>query len=275
MEMLLEQLGLSRAEAKAYLCLLAQSPLPAASIAELTGTSRSSIYLVLRSLADKGLVDAGAGYNSRYHAAPPDRALTGLLEKDRAELQSRERHLAQALPKLAALFDKISGADGEIVEILRTPKLVGARFDRLQSETKRTIDVVVRGPVQVGGPNEAEISALERGVRARAIYDRAVLSDPSIHRHVAAWLAAGEQARLFPSELPMKFALFDSQTVMMPLGAPGVIGVVALIVRSTELAAALELLFTTLWERSEPLERHVGVERASADRRRVRRSKWI
>jgi sugar-specific transcriptional regulator TrmB len=252
-ETLLEQLGLSNAEARVYLCLLEQSPLPAATIADLTKTSRSSVYLVLRSLVDKGLIDAGAGYSSRFHAAPPQRALAGLLERDRAELRSRERHIEQALPELTKLYENSGTGDGEIVEILRTPKLVGERFDRLQSEARRTIDVVVRGPIQLGGANEAEMAALRRGVRARAIYDRTVLDDPSIHLHLNLWTAEGEQARRYPGELPMKFAVFDTQAVIMPLVSPGVAGVVAVIVRNRDLAATLELLFNTLWEGSEPL----------------------
>jgi hypothetical protein len=51
----------------------------------------------------------------------------------------------------------------------------------------------------------------------------------------------------------MKFALFDAHTVVMPLVAPGVTGVVAIIVRNHELAAALEFLFNTLWTGSAPL----------------------
>lgn len=253
LEAFLEQLGLSKTEARIYLCLLGQSPLPAAAIADLTGTSRSSVYVILRSLVEKGLIDAGAGYSSRYHAAPPHHALTGLLERDRAELAARERHVENVLPELTKLFDQSSGADGEIVEILRTPKLVGERFDRLQAEAQQTIDIVVRGPIQVGGANDGELAALRRGVRARALYDRAVLEDSSILRHLDAWRAEGEQSRAYPGQLPMKFAVFDAHTVLMPLVAPGVTGVVAIIVRSQEMAAALGFLFTTLWDAAAPL----------------------
>jgi sugar-specific transcriptional regulator TrmB len=249
---LLEELGLSGAEARAYRCLLARSPLSATAVADLTGISRSSVYVVLRSLVDKGLIDAGAGYSSRFHAAPP-RALAGLLERERAELRTRERRLEQALPELTELYEQRAGSAGEVIEVLRTPKLVGERFDRLQSEAQATVDVVVRGPVQVGGPNEAEVAALRRGVRARAIYDRHVLADPSIVRNLGRWVAEGEQARVYAGELPMKFALFDGRMVMMPLVEPGATGVVAVIVRNHELAAALGMLFDTLWERAAPV----------------------
>lgn len=253
-ETLLEDLGLSKTEARVYLCLLGQSPLAATTIADLTGTSRSSVYLILKSLVDRGLVDAGAGYSSRYQAAPPDRALHQLIEHGREELEERQRQVEAALPDLTKLFENSSGTDGEIVEILRTPKLVGQRLDRLHAETHDTIDFVVRNPVQVGGTNEAELTALARGVRARAVYDHAVMAVPAVSKNIDAWIAAGEQARVYTGELPMKFAVFDRNTVVMPLFAPGVGGVVAIIVRSRELASALGFLFDTLWERSDPVD---------------------
>jgi HTH-type transcriptional regulator, sugar sensing transcriptional regulator len=258
LETLLEQLGLTKTEAKVYVCLLDQSPLPAATIADQTGTSRSSVYLVLRSLVGKGLIDAGAGYSSRYHAAPPDQALAGLLERNRAEVETRQRQVDRMLPDLTQLFERNQSADGELVEILRTPTLIGSRFDRLQSEATEIIDIVVRGPLQVGGSNDAEMAALRRGVKCRGIYDRNVLAEPSIERNLADWTRQGEQARLYPGDLPMKFAIFDVHTVLMPLVAPGVTGVVAIIVRNKELAATLTFLFDTLWDRSEPLEQHLA-----------------
>lgn len=250
---MLEELGLSKTESRVYLCLLEQSPLAAPAIADLTGTSRSSVYLILRSLVEKGLVDAGAGYSSRYHAVPPQTALGALLERDRAAQVAREQQVELLIPELSDLFAHSSTGDGEIVEILRTPKLVGERFDRLQSEAEKTIDIVVRGPVQIGGANEAELAALRRGVRARAIYDKAVLADESVAGNLGTWAEGGEQARVYARELPMKYAVFDSRIVLMPLMAPGVTGVVAIIVRNDELAAALRMLFETLWNSSDPL----------------------
>jgi hypothetical protein len=253
-ESLLEELGLTKTEARIYLCLLEQSPLAAGTIADITGTSRSSVYLILRSLVDKGLVDAGAGYSSRFAPSAPDIAFAGLLERDREELRERERNVETALPDLMRRFGSHAGGDGELVEILRTPKLVGDRFDRLHASAEESIDIVVRRPVQVGGSNQPELDALARGVRARAIYDHGLMHHPAVADNIGAWIAAGEEARVYHGDLPMKFAVFDAHTVLMPLFAPGVGGVVALIVRSRELAGALGLLFDTLWSASVPVE---------------------
>lgn len=262
-ESLLEELGLTKTEARVYLCLLEQSPLAAGTIADITGTSRSSVYLILRSLVDKGLVDAGAGYSSRFAPSAPDVAFAGLLERDREELRERERNLETALPDLMRRFGSHGGGDGELVEILRTPKLVGDRFDRLHAAAEETVDIVVRRPIQVGGTNQPELDALARGVRVRAIYDHGLMHHPAVAENIGAWMAAGERARVFHGDLPMKWAVFDGHTVLTPLFAPGVGGVVALIVRSRELAGALGLLFDTLWAAAEPVEPELAPARAT------------
>ncbi|SDU72287.1 TrmB family transcriptional regulator [Jiangella alkaliphila] len=252
-ESLLEGLGLTKTEARVYVCLLERSPLAAGAIADLTGTSRSSVYLILRSLVDKGLIDAGAGYSSRFQPSAPDVAFAGLLERGREELRERERSVQTALPDLMRRFETSAGGDGELVEILRTPKLVGDRFDRLHAASERAIDIIVRRPIQVGGSNQPELDALARGVRVRAVYDHALMAHPTVVENIGVWVAAGEDARVFHDDLPMKWAVFDGHTVLMPLVAPGVGGVVALIVRSRELAGALGLLFDTLWAASAPV----------------------
>lgn len=252
-EALLEDLGLTKTEARIYLCLLEQSPLAAGTIADLTGTSRSSVYLILRSLVDKGLVDAGAGYSSRFAPSAPDVAFAGLLERGREEQRERERNVETALPDLMARFGTGAGGNGELVEILRTPKLVGDRFERLHAAAEDTVDIVVRPPIQVGGSNQPELDALARGVRVRAVYDHELMDHPAVADNIGAWVAAGEEARVYRGELAMKWAVFDGLTVVMPLFAPGVGGVVALIVRSRELAGALGLLFDTLWAGSTPV----------------------
>jgi predicted transcriptional regulator len=260
---MLQHLGLTKSEAQVYLRVLEQPSLSAAEVADLAGVSRSSVYVILRSLAEKGLVDAGVGYNSRYQPAPPERALGQLLERDRTVLADREQHVRDVLPELADLYAQRGPVDGELVEILRTPAVVSERFDRLQTGARETIDIVVRGPIEIGGSNQAEIAALRRGVRARAIYEESALHHPTMVENLGTWVDQGEEARVFRGALPMKFAVFDGQTVLMPLVAPGVAGVVVIIVRNAEMGAALGYLFDTLWAQATPIDVFAAAERDS------------
>src|SRR5207249_9997624 len=120
----LEELGLSQAEAEIYLAILRQGPLAAAAIAHDTGISRTSIYPSLCSLADKGLVEGGAGYGSKFAAVPPNQALAALVAREKQTIAAREQiadELAIALAPLAA--DSESALD-DTVQILRTPHLI-------------------------------------------------------------------------------------------------------------------------------------------------------
>lgn len=251
----LRRLGLGAAESRAYLALVAEGPLRAAEVAELADLPRSSTYPVLRSLVEQGLAEAGAGYRSRFRALPPADALGGFLAKQREQLGERERQLAAVLGPLTEMAAQ-PGARGaeEVVEVLRSPGAVAERFERLQLSATREIHVLVKAPVLVtreGNPAQAQMAA--RNVRYRGLYERAVLDDPEVGPYLEQWIAAGEEARLFPGELPLKLAIFDGRSVLMPLETPGRgSGVTSVLIRHEALGCALVLLFEALWDRSEP-----------------------
>jgi len=252
----LEVLGLSSAEAKVYLCLLAHSWLGAAAVAELAGVSKSSAYLVLRSLIDRGLAEGGEGYGSRFRAAAPDKGLAALLDRERERGLARERAVRELLPTLAAVAESAEDVEDELIEVLRSPKVVAERFDRLQLEAVERVDVMVRAPiVATTRGNQAEFTALKRGVRFRGMYDREGLEDPEIRPHLARWREAGEEIRVSSTELPMKLALFDARVAIMPLPTPGrANGVTSVLIRNEALGAGLQVMFDHLWDGAEPWE---------------------
>jgi sugar-specific transcriptional regulator TrmB len=101
----LEQLGLSPAEAKVYLVVLFDGPLAARAIASQTGIARTSIYSTLGSLAEKGLIEGGLGYGSKFTAVAPEhglQTLVGRQEETLAERQEIAKELARTLSFLAA-----------------------------------------------------------------------------------------------------------------------------------------------------------------------------
>src|SRR5437870_5036758 len=96
----LEQLGLSTAEAQIYVVLIKNGSLGAAAVANLAGIQRSNVYPILCSLIDKGVLEGGAGYGSKFTAVPPAQALPLLVLRERERLVERERlanQLAQQL----------------------------------------------------------------------------------------------------------------------------------------------------------------------------------
>ncbi len=251
----LKDLGFSDVEAKVYLALIQQGSLSAPALAELTGAPRSSIYLVLRGLKDKGLIEGGAGYGSRFSAIAPGKALNTLFQQERELIDRREVLAGQVLPELEAAFrEGIDESDEQMIEVLRSGPSISERYDRLQLEAEQSIDVLVKAPaVLTRRGNPAEIQSLKRRVRNRGLYEEQALTAPEIEPHLSTWVAAGEQIRTYRGELPVKMALIDRRAALLALPTPGSgSNYTAIIVRHASVGAALGMLFDHLWEQSQP-----------------------
>ena len=249
----LEKLGLPAAEAEIYLVLTrAGTPMSASAIVAATGVPRGSIYPTLSSLADKGLVEAQPGYGGRFSAVPAERALPFLIAREKEELIEREKLagvLANELKSEGTPTETTFASD--FIQVLKDPRVVSERFDRLQLEAEHDIQGFVKPPFFNRG-NRGEQKALRRGVRFRVLYEKAALDDPSVKPFFASWLSAGEEARVFDGELPHKLVIFDAKIVLMPLVRPGQ-QTTTIVIRHPQLAQSLSLAFEYLWERSKPL----------------------
>ncbi|MGH2807851.1 MAG: TrmB family transcriptional regulator, partial [Actinomycetota bacterium] len=99
MERMLEVLGLSDVEERAYLALLTS---PAASLDEVSaevGAGKQRVRNALRSLESKGLASRGAGSKSRFVPAPPDAAIEVLVMRRQEELESVRLFASQLLQR--------------------------------------------------------------------------------------------------------------------------------------------------------------------------------
>ena len=271
----LKDLGLTDAEARAYLELLRHGSLGAPALAEVIDVPRSSVYVVLRSLVDKGLVEGGAGYGSRFGAIAPGKALDLLFRQERELIDRREVLAGRLLPRLEELFQAgREESDEQLVEVLRSGPSISERYDRLQLEAEHSIDVLVKAPaVLTRRGNPAEIQTLKRRVRNRGLYEEQALAAPEIGPYLSKWVAAGEEIRVYDGELPVKMALIDRRAALMALATPGsTSNYTAIIVRHASFGMALGVLFDHLWEQSRPhVSEHSSVtpsrRRASRQRR--------
>ena len=250
----LEELGLSSWEAQVYLALLRSSGgLGASAVGTATGIQRTSIYPVLDTLLEKGMVERGAGYGSRFTAVAPGRALPSLIAREKEELANRDRlarELADKLESVAEPFDP--NAEVEVIQVLRDPRLISDRFHRLELEAERRIEVFCKVPLYTRVDNPAQDKAMRRGVRCRGIYEEAAITDQTFEPYLSKWMATGEEARVYKGELPHKLALFDRQSVLLPLVSVNGQGS-TLFIKHPQLATSLGMLFDSFWERSSPL----------------------
>jgi sugar-specific transcriptional regulator TrmB len=260
----LQRLGLASAEADLYLRLLSEGALSAAALASATGLQRTAVYPVLDSLRQKGLVESGEGYGSRFSAARPDKAFSLLVAREREAISQRARLAEEELVERSRLADAVaqklksigepSGFNGasELVQVIRDPRVVQERVGRLQQEAKEQIDVFTKPPY-FARTNPGEQQSLRRGLQVRSLYERSGLNDPLVASNLAQWMAAGEQARVIEQELPHKLAIFDRQTVVMPLPL-GSDQMRTLIIRHPQLAKSLGLAFEFLWSQAKPID---------------------
>ena len=248
----LTQLGLTPTEAQVYFTLLQNGPMGASAIAAATGLARTAVYPAVGSLVDKGLGEAGEGYGSRFSAVPAERALPHLLESDREALLHRERLTAEVIERISSLEERVESAPDEVIQVIRSPRAVAERFERLELEAEQQIDIWTKAPIflRTGNPNLEK--AMRRGVKSRSVYEKASLEDPAVKPYFAKWITAGDEARVYDGRLPHKLAIFDSQIVLMPLIRPGE-QTKTLLIRHAELAQSLSLAFQFVWEMSEPL----------------------
>ncbi len=135
----LEEWGLSKAQAQVYLALVSHpETLGASALAAAAGVPRPSVYSVLESLVDKGMVRNGEGYGSRFAALPPEEALPQLMAAEKERLAEREiltAELVRGLDSLAGQKEKSSGTD--LIEILRDPRAVEAGFQKVAGRSHR------------------------------------------------------------------------------------------------------------------------------------------
>jgi len=88
MQEVLEGLGLSRNESKAYLALLELGFTPAGKIARRAKLDRANIYDSLEKLKQKGLVSYVLNNDTRYYEAAKPKCLRRLLEDKRQRLEN-------------------------------------------------------------------------------------------------------------------------------------------------------------------------------------------
>lgn len=249
----LVELGLSPTEAQVYLALVESASLTASAIAAATRLSRTSVYQIVCSLADKGLVESGAGHGSKFAVVPPDQALPALIIRERESLGHREALANRVGERLAAKTSEAELPSQELIQVIRNPRGVAERFARLQLEAERQIDVMIKAPIlNLQRSNPAQEKALRRGLHCRGLYERAALADPAIQPYLEAWIAAGEDARVYDGDLPHKLAIFDSEVVLLPL-IRSHHQTQTLVVRHEQLAKSLSILFNFLWEQAKPL----------------------
>jgi sugar-specific transcriptional regulator TrmB len=250
---LLAAVGLTGAEEAAYVLLIGEPRLTAADLADKLGLTSRRAQALLTELAAHGLVSRSLANPPEYLAAPPDVVVPALVLRRQEELQ-RARLAAVALAERARRVAARDELGPHVLELLSASKATEQRFEQLQQAAEHEVCALDRPPypAQDGPPeNLAELASLSRGVAYRAVYDPQALNAPGQPDLVRRFMAAGEQARVFP-ELPTRMIVIDGRAALIPLDAHHP-GGESLLVRAPAVVDTLQMFFETLWDQAIPL----------------------
>ena len=254
--------GLSAADEAVYRAVLGRSVVTPSEVATLLGQRPDRVAASLDRLRAAGLVVRLAGHRRRYAATEPRSAIESLLTARRAELD-RARDAIGELVELFAAAQSGGRAAPESIEILTGREALGGWFVRMQRDAREEMLTLDRPPYALAAANPIEPVTLSRGVRYRAVYAPQALQVPGALDEIDQLVARGEQARVLPG-LPIKLAIADRRTALMPLTLD-MTNVRAIVVHPSTLLDALLDLFEHYWRQALPLRGAPGGDTGRVD----------
>ncbi len=246
---------LDEREEHAYRLLVGLSAARAGDLAEVAKLPQPQADEVLQRLQAKGLVTAQPAEDPVFRPLPPDVAFGTTLLRRQESLEAARKTVSALSEEFRA---SVSRRDAHhLVEVIVGAATLRERLRDLQNSAREEILWFCRAnPLAMqGAENTEEYGALSRGVRYRAIYERALIETPGELDSIAEGVSWGEEARVVPT-LPVRIAIVDRSTAICPLvrddeqsiGEPS-----AAIISRGQLLDALLALFESYWELATPV----------------------
>ncbi len=230
----LRRIGLSQAETKVYLSLLASSGKTVAQVAQDTGVHRTNIYSIIDRLAHMGLVaEYAASKRKKYVGASPQNLLTYVRESERA--------LSALLPQL----EELQVQQTEIsVQVYQGSLGMQTAFSEMIRVGKPVYGFGIAGQLRKHLPIYAKqwIRQMEeRKIRHHYVYAQGTAFAHPLWRN-----------RVVPKEYvtPVATQIFG-EFVLISIWEPAL---VAIIIQSKEVAEAYRKHFTLLWSIGKTVE---------------------
>ena len=102
---ILQKLGLSEKEAKVYLAILELGRATAGKIIQKSRLPRPTVYLILNSLAEKGIIESSQKGKIMQFVAKPPYQLEIFLSKQENMIKEQREELKKILPELNAIYN--------------------------------------------------------------------------------------------------------------------------------------------------------------------------
>lgn len=187
LEEMLQEIGLTPAEARVYLSLLDLKSATVGPIAKKANVSYSKVGILLDKLIDKGLCNYIMSQNvKKYSASNPKKILEYISEKKEL-LKAEEASAESLLPELLKKFSKEE--EKERIEIYEGVEGLSTIYNEGLDELKDGEDVVVLG-ASFGAPSGREKVSrffqkinqkrIKRKIKYRIIYNENLRNDPAV-----------------------------------------------------------------------------------------------
>jgi sugar-specific transcriptional regulator TrmB len=249
----LEEMGLTRNEAKIYLAMLGRPVYKAAEIAQAAGVPRPKVYEALTSLQNKGLCYPIPGNVAQYSAVAPKQALSDLQRRTEQELQEelarRQRLMNELVEQLLPLHSAGQTETGALryIDLLYERTRITQVANDLLASARESVYIFEKEPYAQDPRllNTFELAALARGVKARIIFEEGL---SGLGERKDTLEKAGAEVKVI-SSLPMKLIVADDRAAICALRDPitGQQSLTSLRIEHPDFARAMRLLFESVW----------------------------
>lgn len=257
----MEELDLSPYEARVLLALLRLGAANTAQMSRESGVPRTSTYQILGELVKKGLAEPLSVDGPAMWASPGrDEVFERLNALQEEKLRQHQARTARLRKMIELTYPQDESPTGPYVHVIQGASRVTQIYDRLVKSAQSELLVFNRPPYSSPSHKVMAVvlDCLDRGVRARVLYESAHWYDPSASRFrdgMETYHRAGVQGRLV-AELPLKLAVVDRRAALLAMSDPVLpeIGFpVTMLVEHPGYSALQADAFQYLWERSEEI----------------------
>lgn len=258
----LEELyGLSDYEARVLLALMRVGSGTTVDLARLSRVHRSAIYPVLEGLHVKGLAERLPGDGpARWVAAPREVAVARLEAGPRTALEDQLHEYQERSQRVRHLildaFREAPAVARPHAHLLHLSSQVKLAYDQMLAGARSELVMFTRPPYATrrGYVNPRVLTVLERGVRARVVYQAGDDDDPAF----VTYSQHGVEARVVP-ELGFKLTVVDRSIALVSMNDPAQAGYpTTILVDHPAYAAAHAVMFEQVWLTGEPYRMGIG-----------------
>jgi sugar-specific transcriptional regulator TrmB len=238
----LQDFGLSDNEARVYVAALEIGRATADQLSKHSKVKRSTTYVQLDSLMEKGLMSTYEEGNRTYFAPESPELLKRMLLKQKDELQTKERDLSNLLPELLRQFE--GAGERPVVRFYGGKEGITVLREKVLKAKRKEVLVVSNTDAFESVFSESERfsyskNRVDSGLSVKLLYARkyGMFQDPPQPKTQRRYLS--------PETLSIQtdLTVFDDYVAMVSLRG----SLFGVLIQSKEIATSIQSIFDILW----------------------------